>query len=325
MRIPLFASVLATIAVFTGPAAAQVAVFATNPQGSLGYRTGIAVAKTVSAKAPGITGRPQPMGGSTTYIPIVNRGEVNFGFSNGLETYYAYNGIATFDGRPQPNLRMVGLMFPLRTGIVTVADLGAESIYDLAKLRGKRVTSEYTSLSIIEIFIKGALANGKLSYADFKKVPVSGFAKGMLALGEGKTDITWISLGSGAGRKVNTQLRSRGGFVYLDMDPSPEAFERFRKHMPAARIVRESNTKMPGIKKPTNIVEIDYVLFTHKDMDPEIVYKVTKALATNKAHLAKSMGAFNRLKPEAFALPEVAPYHPGALKAIKELGLKVGG
>jgi TRAP-type uncharacterized transport system substrate-binding protein len=36
------------------------------------------------------------------------------------------------------------------------------------------------------------------------------------------------------------------------------------------------------------------------------------------------MGAFNRLKPETFAEPNMAPYHPGALKAIKELGLKMG-
>jgi len=322
-KLTMMAAFAGTMA-FAGAAAAQVAVFATNPQGSLGYRTGIAVAKTVTAKADGVTGRPQPMGGSTTYIPIVNRGEVGFGFSNGMETLYAYKGIGTFEGKGQPNLRMVGRMFPLRTGIATVADFGAESIYDLKKLKGKRITSKYTSLSIIEIFIKGALANADVPYSDFQQVPVSGFAKGIFALGEGKTDISWISLGSGAGRKVNTQLRSRGGFVYLNMDTSPAALARFKKVMPAAKIVLESNTKMPGIKKPTNIVEIDYVLFTHKGMDNETVYKVTKALATNKEHLAKSMGAFNRLKPETFAEPDMAPYHPGALKAIKELGLKIG-
>lgn len=324
MKLLTVATALVGAVAFSGVAAAQVVDFATNPQGSLGYRTGIAVAKTVTAKVEGLKGRPKPMGGSTTYIPIVNRGEVDFGFSNGMETLYAYKGIGTFEGRPHPNLRMVGRMFPLRTGLVTVADSGVDSIHDLKKLAGKRITSKYTSLSIIEIFIKGTLANGNLDYSSFKQVPVSGFAKGMFALGEGKTDITWISLGSGAGRKVNTQLRNRGGFRYVNMDVSPDAAARFKKWMPAAKIVLESNTKMPGISKPTHIVEIDYVLFTHKDMNAETVYKVTKALAQNKAHLAKSMGAFNRLKPETFAEPQMAPYHPGAIKAINELGLKMG-
>ena len=238
MKSFVFASSMSAVLAMSAAAFAQVTVFATNPQGSLGYRTGIAVAKTVTAKAPGLTPRPQPMGGSTTYIPIVNRGEVDFGFTNGMEAYYAYNGIGTFKDRPHRDLRLVGRMFPLRTGIATVTDFGARTVYDLAKLKGKRITSKYTSLSIIEVFIQGVLANGNLSYSDFKKVPVSGFAKGIFALGEGNTDISWISLGSGAGRKVNTQLRKRGGFVYLDMDPSPAATARFSKIMPGQSPVR---------------------------------------------------------------------------------------
>jgi len=323
MKSFVFAASMAAIVGMSTAAAAEVAVFATNPQGSLGYRTGIAVAKTVTEKAPGITGRPQPMGGSTTYIPIVNRGEVNFGFTNGMEAYFAYRGIGTFKGRPHKDLRLVGRMFPLRTGLAAVADFGARSIYDLKKLKGKRLTSKFTSLSIIEMYIAATLANGNVSYDDFQKVPVSGFAKGVFALGEGKTDITWISLGSGAGRKVNTQLRNRGGFVYLDMDPAPDALARFKKIAPAADIVLESNTKMPGITKPTHIVQIDYVLFTHKNMAEETVYKITKALAQNQNHLASSMGAFRRTKPGSFGEPDVMPYHPGAIRALKELGLKV--
>ena len=324
MKTLTFAISLAAATAFATAAVAQVTVFATNPQGSLGYRTGIAVAKAVTAKAEGLTGRPQPMGGSSTYIPIVNRGEVDFGFSTGLEALFAHQGKGSFAGRPHPNLRMVGRMFPLRTGMATVADFGVRSIHDLKKLKGKRITSKYTSLSIIEEFMKGALANGNLTYDHFVKVPVSGFVKGILALGEGKTDISWISLGSGAGRKVNTQLRSRGGCVYLDLDTSPEAVARFKSYMPTADIVLESNTKMPCIQKPTNIVQIDYVMFTHKDMNDEVVYKVSKALATNQPMLAKSMGAFKRQKPEAFGVSTAAPYHPGAAKALKELGLKVG-
>lgn len=324
MKTLTLAAFVAAAVAFASAAVAQVTVFATNPQGSLGYRTGIAVAKVVTAHAPSLTGRPQPMGGSTTYIPIVNRGEVDFGFSTGLEALMAHQGVGPFEGRPHPNLRMVGRMFPLRTGIVTVADFGVRSIHELEKLKGKRITSKFTSLSLIEVLMRGALANGNRTYDDFVKVPVSGFVKGILAIGEGKTDITWISLGSGAGRKVNTQLRGRGGCVYLDMDTSTEALARFKKHVPTGDIVLESNTKMPCIQKPTNIVQIDYVLFTHKDMDEGVVYTVAKTLATNQPLLAKSMGAFKRQKPETFGVSTAAPYHPGAVKALKDLGLKIG-
>ncbi len=315
----------AAVAMSMGTAAIaqdKVAVFATNPQGSLGYATGLAVAKTVTAKIDGITGRPRPMGGSTTYIPIVNRGEVDFGFTNALEAHHAVAGLGSFKDRKQSNLRMIGRMFPLAAGIAVAADTGIKSIYDLKKLKGKRIASEYTSLTAIEAWMESALANGKLSYTDFKKVPVSGFVKGIQALGEGKVDITWISLGSGASRKVNTQMRKRGGFVYLSLDDSPEAVARMQKIAPPGSIRNVTDTKMPGIKEPTNIVQFDYTLFTHKDMDEETVYTITKGLATNKDHLASSFGAFKRTKAGTFGAPDMMPYHPGALRALKELGMK---
>jgi uncharacterized protein len=322
MKSAKFLAALAAACAFSGVAVAQVVAVATNPQGSLGYRTGIAVAKVITAKTD-ITARIQPMAGSTTYIPMLNKGEIPFGFTNGGELQHAYNGVNTFKGRPQPNLRLVGAMFPLRSGIVVVSDTGLYKISDLQRYKGKRITSKYTSLAIIEEFMGAVLANGGVSHADFKKVPVSGFAKGIFALGEGKADITWISLGSGAGRKVKTQLRSRGGWRYLDMDTSPEAAARFKKLAPALEIVLESNTKMPGVEKPVHIIQMQYVMLTGKDMDAEVVYKATKALAQNQGMLAKSMGAFRRNKRDQMGSLKLTPYHPGAIKAYKELGIKV--
>lgn len=305
-----------------GVAAAQVVAVATNPQGSLGYATGIAVAKVVTEKSD-VTVRAQPMGGSTTYIPMVNRGEIAFGFSNDPEIAYAFQGRGTFEGKANESLRLIGAMFPLRTGVAVANASGLKSVKDLQNYKGKRITSEYTSLSIIEDFITGVLATAGLSYDDFTRVPVSDFSKGIEALGEGRVDISWVSLGSGAGRKVDTQLRSGGGIRYLDMDPSPEALAVLRKWMPGGRVVEESNTKMPGIHEPTHIVEFPYTMFTYADMDSEVVYKVTKTLAQNFEALGASMGAFKRQDPKKMAESAVAPYHPGAVKAYNELGIPV--
>ncbi len=318
-----FAVAFAATMTAAGLAASQVVVgVATNPQGSLGYRTGIAVAKVVTAKTD-IVARAQPMAGSTTYIPMLNRGEIPFGFTNGGELQHAYEGVGTFKGRPQPNLRLVGAMFPLRSGIAVVADSGLVKIADLQRYKGKRITSKYTSLAIIQDFMGAVLANGGVSHADFTLVPVSGFAKGAAALGSGKADISWISLGSGIGRKVKTQLRSRGGWRYLDMDTSPEATARFKKLAPALTIVLIKNTKMPGVDKPVHIIQMQYVMLTGKDMNAEVVYKATKALAQNQALLTRSMGAFRNNKLELMGTLTLTPYHPGAIKAYKELGMKV--
>ena len=54
-----------------------------------------------------------------------------------------------------------------------------------------------------------------------------------------------------------------------------------------------------------------------------MVYRATKALAQNQDLLIKSMGAFRRNKRDAMGSLTLAPYHPGAIKAYKELGIKV--
>ncbi len=319
------AAVTAAMAALAASASAQVVGIATNPQGTLGYLTGIAVAKVVTAKSGGITARAQPMGGSTTYVPMVNRGEIAFGFTNGGELQHAFNGVGTFDGKKQSDLRVVAHMFPLRSGIAVVADSGMTKISDLKKNKGKRVTAEYTSLAILEDFIAAGLANGGVSYADFTKVPVSGLAKGIAALGEGKADVAWVPVGSGGARKIHVQLQSRGGMRYLDLDTSPEALARFKKLAPALEIVKEVNTKMPGVPEPTHVAQMAYIMVTGKKTPDDVVYKITKTVIEQQEELQKALGAFRRNKKDEMGLIDLAPYHPGAIKAFKEAGMKIKG
>lgn len=75
---------------------------ATGAQGSLAYNSGQAVARIANDN--GITVRTQPLVG---YMPLLQVGEVDFGFSNGVEAEFAYEGNGNFD-RPHPDVRLVG-------------------------------------------------------------------------------------------------------------------------------------------------------------------------------------------------------------------------
>jgi TRAP transporter TAXI family solute receptor len=308
------------------PVAAQVVGIATGQQGSLGFKTGQAVAKVANLKA-GITARAQPMAGTAAYIPLINKGEVQFGFCNAVEAEYAFSGTGNFEGKMNPNLRLVGTMFPLNTGLMVVADTGIKTIQDLAKKKDLRIASEYKASNIIPYYIMGALANGGMTYDDFpNKVPVSSFVKGMLALGEDKVDVALVSYGSGAGRKVDAKLRARGGLKYVSLDNSAEGIAKFKAFLPAGNIVTMKATdKVPGMQEAVNLVRIPWVMVTHKDTPDDVVYKLTKAVAENKADLGKSFAAFKRANAKAMAPANKVPFHPGALKYYKEAGIKVGG
>jgi len=317
----LIASLAIAVLMTTMVSAAEVVTIATGAQGSLAFNSGQAIAKVANQKA-GIKARTQPLVG---YLPLINRGEVDFGFSNGVEAGYALSGTGNYD-RANPNLRMVGTMFPLRTGLMVVADTGIKTVADLKKQASSlRIASEYKSSTIIPYYIAGALANGGMSYDDFKKVPVSNFVKGIQALGSGLVDVTLISLNSGAGKKVEAQMKNRGGLQYVSLDKSDAALAKFKQYLPAGSIVSlKTNDSIPGLNHPANIIEIPWMMLTHKDAPEELVYQMTKMVAENNSDLGASFGAFKRAKLDNMAPASSVEYHPGALRYYREAGINVG-
>lgn len=325
MRKMLFAgaAAIASMLALSMPASAQVIGIATGQPGSLGFNTGQTVAKVLSLHTK-LKVRTQPMAGTAAYLPLVNRGLMDFGFCNATEAYYAMSGTGDFAGKPNPNLRMVGMMFPLRTGLAVAADTGIKTIHDLAKFKGKlRIASGYKASRIIPYYIAGILADGGMKYSDFKEVPVSGFVDGIKALGDGRVDITLISLGSAGGRKVNEELKSRGGWRYVSLDPSPKAFADFERKLPSGSIITlKANPKMPGLLEPkTNIVAIPWVMVTNKKTPDKLVHTVVKTLLAHYPELGSTFAAFKHSGPKDFAPKSKVPYHPGALSAIKEANI----
>ncbi len=315
----------ALLALGATAAAAQVVGIATDQQGSLGYNSGQALAKVAVTEA-GIQARVQPMAGTAAYLPMIDQGDMEFGFCNAVEAEYAYTGTGNFD-RAHPNLRMVAVVFPLKTSIMAPADLGLDTVEDLAaKASDLKIASEYSASTIIAYYIQGALANAGLTYDDFQQVPVSSFVAGIQALGDQQVDVALVSLNAGAGKEAEAKLQDRGGLQYISLDDSEEGLAKFREYLRAASIVpMEANPAIPGLHKPANIISIPWTLVANADVDEDLVYNITKLIAENNAALSESMAAYKGFSTEAMAPESAVPYHPGALRYYEEAGIKVGG
>jgi TRAP transporter TAXI family solute receptor len=303
-------------------APAQVISMATGPQGTIAYNTGQAVAKVANDN--GITVRTQPIGG---FLPMVNSGELDFGFTNAVDVVFAFKGTGNYN-REHPNLMHVGAMFPLTTGIMAPCDLKLQTIADLkAKAGDLRIASEYTSTSIITYYVSGALATGGIGYDDFgSRVPVASLIAGIDALGDGLVDVALVSLNAGAGQQASVKLQGRGGLCYISLDDSGEALASFQEFMPAASITPfAQNERSLGLEHyGANLIQLPWVLLTHKDVSEDLVYQVTKTIAENKDALKASFGLFNLFNPEKMAIEGVIPTHPGALKYFAEAGIAAG-
>ena len=315
MNLIRLAALSAAFVSFAGLAQAAPLGIGTSAQGAATYSMGSAIAKVASDKSD-LQIRVQPQGGTGKVVPLVNTGRLDLGLANILEVTNAIKGRGPFKGKANPNLKVIGVMYPFRVGYFVKADSPIKTIADI---KGQRIGSEYSSQKIIGILTKSLLANAGLSMDDMKPVPVATIVQQADDFAAGKLDIGFFAVGAGKVAQVNAAV---GGIRFIPVDSSPEAMARLQKTVPPAYAQLTQPSKgLPGVVGPTELMAFDYLLYAGAHVPDEVIYELTKTIASNKAGLAASFGAFNSLNPEKMPKDIGLPHHPGAIKYYKEAGV----
>lgn len=294
---------------------AQMVSVMTTPAGSFTNSAGSAVAKVLidHAKLKAVVQAQASQG-----LSAVEHGTGEFGLGNSFDTTFFAEGTRFYKGLgPQKNLRYVASLIPFRVGMFVRAD---SDIRTIADLKGKRVSSGFNTQKTIPTIIEAHLANGGLSYKDVNQVPAPNVVRAAEDFDSGKVDVLFFAIGSAA---VKQAAATVGGIRALPIDTSPEAVKRVQEVLPGSYVLRvEPNPSLDGIKEPTNLVAFDMVLYTSAKVSNDIVYRTTKALYENKKDLVSVFKPFAMFDPKKMAKPlKDVPYHPGALKFYKEIGL----
>ncbi|MGE0628622.1 MAG: TAXI family TRAP transporter solute-binding subunit, partial [Hyphomicrobiaceae bacterium] len=141
MRVEVLVAGAILATALAAPASAQqIRVIATNPQGSIYFASGSVIGKLMNDQLK-MQVRVQPLGGSSNYIPLINRGEADFGLSNVDDAATSYKGEGNFR-QPNPNIRLMTVAFPLTLGIMVANDSNIKKLEDL---KGKRLPSGYNA------------------------------------------------------------------------------------------------------------------------------------------------------------------------------------
>jgi TRAP transporter TAXI family solute receptor len=300
------------------PASAQQTYsLGTNPQGSLAYGAGSAMAKLMNEKG-NMLARVRAGGGSSTIIPQMNRGEIDFGFNNALEARYAYIGKGPFDGKPNKNIRLVAEVFPLWLGFAVADDSGIKTPADA---KGKRIPCKFTAQIILADVQDAMLASAGLTDKDFECVPVANYIKGQNLLPQGKVDIAMAGPTSGATKEGNAQLRNRGGLTFISIGHSDAGVAAMQAIFPEATARLVDKGTFSTIRSDTYVIEYPFFLTASAKVPDDVVYKIVKLMAANKDLLGQSFAPFKRFDPQHMDPKHSTPYHPGAIKAYKEMGV----
>ncbi len=313
-RLLVGAALLASIAL-PSHVTAQPLGLGTSPQGTLTYAIGAAVAKVLGEKA-NMQARVQPSSGTGAMIPLVNTGEVDIGFANTLELYDAFHGVGTFDKRPNPELRTLGVIFPIRVGLFVRADSPIKSIKDL---KGKTVAYGFTSQEIIKKTVDAMLATAGLTVDDMKTVMVPNLIRGVDELIAGRVDVTTFALGQA---KVAEADAAVGGIRFLPLDEGPTQLAALRKEFPTAYLAKANPApNIAGVKEPITVMFYDYTIFASRKMPADRVQAVLKTIAENKDALGQGHPLFRAMQRERLYNNIKVPYHDGAIAYFKEAGI----
>jgi TRAP transporter TAXI family solute receptor len=193
-------AILYALGFAAGPAAAQTLGFATLQPGSLNHTSASAIAKVLKDKA-GMNILVQPTAGDTVILPMVNRGEAQFGNGNSLELHNAYEGRGP--GGKMTDLRVIAAIHTLRTAFWVRKDAPMQTIADL---RGKRVVMGYSAMPTIDVITQAILATAGLTEKDVKPVLVPNVVRGADDFISGAADMYFFAFGAPKVREVDATV-----------------------------------------------------------------------------------------------------------------------
>lgn len=308
----------------TSPALAQKlppsVTIGTNPAGTVFYAVGAGLAKVISGAGP-MQSVVQPYTGTSTLLPLLDSGELDFAIINAVESNLAYQGPAKLkiggkNPLPHvPNARLIMRGSPLFIGLVVKKDSPLKSVQDA---KGKRVTGEYPANLAIWYHGYAALASGAIVWDDVKVVPVPAVNEGVDAIVQGRAEVSIHAIGAAKVKEADAAV----GVRHLPLDCSAQGDARVRKAVPGYATTTLKSGYSTGIVADTCVLTFDIYMLGHKGLSNDVVQAALKAVWDNVDKLPPLHAQFQDWTRERAASTDVTiPYHPAAVQFYKEKNL----
>ena len=294
----------------------QRLIFSCYDVGGSGYIQASAIADALGKKY-GTKIRLIPSGTSIgRMIPVVNK-RADMGFLAD-EVFFAAEGMFDFASEewgPQ-DIRVI-LAKPTSIGCATTKKSGIITAKDI---RGKRVAF-IPGADSLNVKMEGFLAFGGLTWNDVQRVDFPSFAAASRALIEGHAD---VSISNPPTAHMYELESSPMGLHWIEFPPEDkEGWARMTKVVPFLSPMVE--TIGPGMSKdnPKRLPAYRYPQITVRaDADPEFVYQFTKAMdEAYSLYLPAHAAMADYAVQKAGVPPAGAPYHEGAIRYLKEVGV----
>ena len=287
--------------------------FVTAGTSSTFYPISATVCQLWNEHIDGMKATATPSGGGIDNLNQAYDGEAQIGIANANLVYQAQQGLASFEGYENENLRIfAGLYYNPNQVVVTKAS-GINGLEDLA---GKHFSVGAPGSTTVDEASVHLEAIGKS--LDDLKAEYMGTSESADAISNKQLDGVWVM--AGTPNAAVTQILTTTDAKIMPIQP--DVVEALRKDYPwyAAYTIPAGTYANQEEDVPTSAVKL--TLFITADVDEETVYQMTKTFWENWDMLTETHAALRRADP-ATACMDLAgvPLHAGAERYYREAGV----
>jgi TRAP transporter TAXI family solute receptor len=299
---------IALAAAISMPAAAQQLKMMTGPQGGVWYPLGGAIQGIIEKNVPGTSMQVLPGAGISNVIGV-QTGKADLGFGNGVSSVDGVNGVEPFKQKTG-NVCHVGTLYFQYFHAVALADAGIKVLNDA---KGKALTTQQKG-NTGEQMTRDALKVYGLDYGKMSKVNFGSYTDSVAQLKDGHAHI--FTLITTVPASAVMDLASAREIRVLEFpDDKFRALQQINKGYDK-RIIKAGS--YPKQDKDIQTIGTWTHLIASCKLPEDLVYKITKALATNIETLGNVVAAVKTLSVKDMATDIGVPYHPGARKFYQE-------
>lgn len=276
------------------------------------YAFGGVLANLWTQKIEGLNVTAESTGASKENLRLVNQADAEYAIVQNDVMDYAYNGTDMFDGEKLTNIAAIGTLYP---EVVQIAASKASGITTVADLKGKRV-SVGAAGSGVEFNAKQILEGYGITFDDIKKNNLS-FKESADGIQNGTLDACFIT--AGVPNSALQELAFTAGLVLIPVDGAEADAIK-------AKYGYYTTTTIPagtynGTDTDTEALAIKATLIVNSKIDDETVYNMTKAIFENLVELGNGHAKGKEITAASAVTGISIPFHPGAEKYYKEIGL----
>ncbi len=306
------AALVAAGLAFTFPAAAQQVTLMTGPQGGSWVPLGGALKNMWEQAVPGLQIQQTP-GAGIANVRGVDEGKAQIGFANSSTT------VDGLEGRPPYPKKVtkvchVANLYPQYFQVVALASANVKSYRDL---KGKSLVTQSRG-NTAEVLTETVLKLNGMTYQSLSKMNFqASYTDAVSMMKDGHVQV--FTLGTTAPASAVMDLASARDVHLVPADDG--TLEKLNKMNPGfyKRLIIKAGT-YPKQDKDVPVIGYSTHIVASCDLPEDLVYKMTKAMASNVGAMAAVVKPIAGLTPKDMAMDIGVPFHKGAAKFYKEVG-----